>query len=141
MADLHGLIRVRKYAVEQKQKFLSELYRQAEELENQKATLITQRAEEEKKVHEMGVEMLSYFGPYAKAVEERVDDIKQSMSTLSKRIEIAREDMRAAFADLKKIQITQDSRQAQEDATIKKKEDNELDEIALQIFRREREQE
>lgn len=39
MADLNPLIRVRKHTVEQKQKFLAELYRQADELQNHKAAL------------------------------------------------------------------------------------------------------
>ena len=37
MADLASLIRLRKHTVDQKQKFLAELYRQAEALENKKA--------------------------------------------------------------------------------------------------------
>ncbi len=139
MADLHSLIRVRKYVVEQKQKFLSELYRQEEEFTMQKQTLLEQRAAEEEKVHEMGVEMLSYFGPYAVAVEERVEDINTAMETLSKRIEIAREDMSAAFAELKKVEITQETRDSEEASALNKKESNELDEIAIQTFRKQQE--
>lgn len=140
MADLTGLIRVRKYAVEQKQKFLSELYRQAEELEAQKKTMLDQRAAEEAKVHEMGVEMLSYFAPYAKAVEQRVKEIDYSLNTLNKRIELTRDDVRAAFAELKKVELTQEARDDEEQAEIKKKEDNELDDIALQTFRKKQEE-
>lgn len=136
MADLKPLIRVHKYAVEQKQKFLSELYRQAEQLENQKTTLLDQRAEEEKKVHEMGVEMLSYFGPYSTAVEDRVEDIDHALQKLNKRIDVAREDVRLAFAELKKVEITQDAREDAEEAALDKKESDELDDIALQIFRK-----
>lgn len=136
MADLKSLIRVRKYAVEQKQKFLSELYRQAESLVQQKEAMLKQLAEEEEKVHGMDVEMLTYFGPYSEAVKGRVEDIEQSMVKLNRRIEIAREDMRAAFAELKKIEITQERREDEEGKELKKKEDDELDEIAIQVFRR-----
>lgn len=136
MADLTGLIRVRKHALEQKQKFVAELYRQAEELENQKSTLLTTLEEEREKVDEMGVEMLSYFGPYSEAVKERVIEIDEASETLNARIEIAREDMRAAFAELKKIQITQERREDEEEKALNKKESDELDEIGIETYRR-----
>ncbi len=106
MADLDPLIRVRKHVIDQKQKFLAELYRQAEEMDNQKNTMLDQLDIEQEKVKEMGVEMLSYFGPYTKAVKERVSDIDEALVTLDTRIEIARDDLREAFAEWKKIEIT-----------------------------------
>jgi flagellar export protein FliJ len=136
MANLNSLIRVRKYAVEQKQKFLSELYRQAEELQTQKKTMLEQLAEEEEKTRTMEIEMLVYFGPYAQAVKERVKDIDDSISLLNKRIDIAREDMRLAFAELKKVEITQENREAAEATKQQKKEDAVLEEIALQTHRK-----
>ncbi len=136
MADLDPLIRVRKHVVEQKQKFLAELYRQAEELEGQKTTLLTTLDEEKSKISEMGVEMLSYFGPYSDAVHERVEDIDDSLGKLNSRIEVARDDMRRAFEELKKIEITQERREEEEQAAQKRKETLELDEIALETYRR-----
>jgi flagellar export protein FliJ len=136
MADLNPLIRVRKYAVEQKQKFLAELYRQANELQSRKQAMLDQLAEEEIKIQDMGVEMLPYFGPYSQAVRERVDEINDSIAVLDRRIEIAREDMRFTFAEFKKIELTQEARDDAEIAALHKREADELDEIALQIFRR-----
>lgn len=136
MADLNPLIRVRRHVVEQKQKFLAELYRQAEELNNQKNTLETQLEEEREKVKEMDVQMLSYFGPYTEAVNDRVEEIEDSIGKLETRIEIAREDMREAFAELKKIEITQERREEEEIKEINKKESHELDEIGVENYRR-----
>lgn len=136
MADLNPLIRVRKHAVEQKQKFLAELYRQAEELQNQKKTLLGQLEEEREKVKDMGVEMLSYFGPYSQAVKERVADIDEGIAKLERRIAVAREDMREAFAELKKIEITQERREAEEQAALDKKDSADLDEAGIEGFRR-----
>ncbi len=136
MADLSSLIRVRKHAVEQKQKFLAELYRQAEELQSQRDNLLTTLAAERKKSDELGIEMLSYFGPYSKAVNERVDDIDEAMKKLNARIEVAQDSMREAFAELKKIEITQERRQAEEKAAIDKKESTILDETGLETYRR-----
>lgn len=136
MADLDPLIRVRKHAVEQKQKFLAELYRQAEELQDQKQSMLDTLAEERKKVDEMGVEALGYFGHYSDAVNNRVEDIDDAMAKLNNRIEIARDDMARAYEDLKKVEITQERRAAEEDKELKKKENDLMDEIALDGYRR-----
>lgn len=140
MADLNPLIRVRKHAVEQKQKFLSDLYRQAEELEGQKKDLLNTLAEERKKVDEMGVEALGYFGHYSNSVKGRVEEIDDRMVKLEGRIEVAREEVRRAFAELKKVEITQDRREAEEKKAAQKKEDAELDEIAIEGHRRKSEE-
>jgi flagellar export protein FliJ len=137
MADLNPLIRVRKHAVEQKQKFLAELYRQAEQLADQKRTLKEQMAEEQKNVAKANsADMLRYFGTYVEAVKGRIRDIDDSMKKLDVRIVIAREDMREAFAEFKKIEITQDRREAKEAALLEKKQAQLLDEMALDGFRR-----
>ncbi len=136
MADLNPLIRVRKHVVEQKQKFLSELYKHAEELDQQKVTLLAQLAEEQEKTAEMGVEFQAYFAPYAESVKHRVADIDHARGQLEVRIEIGREDIRKAFAELKKIEITQERREGEEQAEIDKKESDELDEIGIEVYRR-----
>ena len=99
MSDLSGLIRVRKHTVEEKQKVVAELYRIAEELQNQKSGLLTNLEVEREKMTELGVEMLSYFGPYSDAVKDRVAEIDKKSETLEKRIVIAQEDMRLCRAE------------------------------------------
>ncbi|MFN3700193.1 MAG: flagellar FliJ family protein [Alphaproteobacteria bacterium] len=136
MANLDPLIRIRKHALEQKQKFLAELYRQAEELAQQKSDMLATLAEERKTVEEMGALALGYFGRYSEAVRGRVEDIEDSLKKLNQRIEIARDDMREAFAEMKKIEITQDKRKADEKRARDKKESDLLDEIAIEGFRR-----
>ncbi len=134
--DLNPLIRVRRHALEQKQKFLAELYRQAEDYENQKATLLKNLEEEREKLSDMGPEMLAYFGPYSQSVKERVEEIEDAMKILNSRIDTAREDMREAFAEVKKLEITQNARDDEERAELEKKLSDELDEIAIEGYRR-----
>lgn len=136
MADLDPLIRLRKHVVDQRQKFLAELYRQAEELQAQKQLLLTTLEEERSKLQGLGIEMISYFGPYSEAVRGRVADIDEAAKKLDARIDVARDAMREAFSDLKKIEITQERREAEEQAEIDKKESQALDEIGLESFRR-----
>lgn len=136
MADLNPLIRMQKHALDQKQKFLAELYRQAEEFEAQKAAMLKTLEEERKNLSGMGVEMMSYFGPYEKGVKARAKEIDATLVTINTRIEMAREDIRMAFAELKKIEITQDNRDDEKQRAIDKKQSSELDEIGLEVFRR-----
>ena len=49
---------------------------------------------------------------------------------------LAQEDMRAAFAEMKKIEIVDRNRQEREDAELKAKETRELDDIAIDQYRR-----
>jgi flagellar protein FliJ len=137
MADLNPLIRVRKHTVEQKQKFLAELYRQADELQNHKAALQRQMKEERDALEKMNtVDMIAAFSTYVEAVKERISDIDEAMKKLETRIEIAREDMREAFAEFKKIEITQERREAEEYRAIEKKQAELLDEAAIDGYRR-----
>ncbi|MCK6418064.1 MAG: hypothetical protein L6Q57_03885 [Alphaproteobacteria bacterium] len=139
MANLDPLIRVRKHALEQKQKFLAELYRQAEQLHGQKHNLLTTLADEQEKLKDMDVQMLSYFGPYSQAVHERVEEIEEAIVKLDARIAVAREDMREAFSDMKKIEITKNVREEAELREETKKENQELDAMGLDAFRRKEE--
>jgi flagellar FliJ protein len=140
VADLDTLIRVRKHTVDQKQKFLAELYRQAEELDRQKSNLEHQLREEQETVKDMGVEMLNFFGSYAKAVKGRIEEIEEGRAKLETRINFAREDMRLAFAEMKKIEIINERRKAEAQAEIDKKESDTLNDIGIEGFRRQEEQ-
>lgn len=140
MADLKSLIRIRKHAVEQKQKFLSDLYRQAEELEGQKSDLQETLEVERKKLDEMGVEALGYFGRYSETVRNRSEEIDDHLRKLEARIEVARDDMNMAFSELKKVEITQERREKEEKKKALKKENAELDEIAIDMHRRKKDE-
>lgn len=143
MADLHGLIKMRKHIVDQKQKFLAELYRQSEELEGHKASLNNQLEEERVNMEGMEehlkLEAMTHFGLYAQGVRTRIEDIDANLKQLEARIDVAREDMRQAFNEQKKIEITQERREDEEAKALNKKESAELDDIAIEGFRRKQE--
>ena len=136
MTDLNPLIRVQKHALDQKQKFLAELYRQAEEYEAQKEQMLQTLEDERNNLDDMGPEMLAYFGPYSESVKERCKEIDEALITLNTRIDFAREEIRNAFAELKKIEMTQEAREDAEQKKVDKKQSDELDEIGLEVFRR-----
>lgn len=138
MADLNPLIRVRKHAVEQKQKFLAELYRQAEELIGQRLTLQKQVEAEREALKKMdeSIDMMLAFNNYVEAVKSRIADIDEAEKKLEVRINIAREDMREAFAEFKKIEITQERREDAEYKALEKKQSELLDDMAIEGYRR-----
>jgi len=136
MADLDSLIRVRRHTIEQKQKFLAELFRQAEELAVQKKALLDQLTDEQERIKDMGAEMAAFFGSYAGAVKGRVYEIDEAVEKLEVRIKIAQDDMRDAFAELKKIETLQERREEEEARELLKKETQMLDEIAIDGFMR-----
>lgn len=136
MADLDPLIRVRRHAIEQKQKVLAGLFRKAEDLAAQKAALLDQLETERRKIGEMGPEMAAFFGPYAESVKARVAGIDAEAEKLEVRIRVAQDDMREAFAELKQIEIVQERRNEEEKDEILRKEAAMLDEIGIEGFRR-----
>lgn len=141
MADLAPLIRLRKHSVDQKQKFLSSLYRQAEGLERQKVELRARMAQEREIVEQQEIlEAFAYFGRFAEGVKKKIDKLDKDIAQLEQRIEIARADLREAFADLKKIEITNERREENERKRQNMKESRDLDEIGIELHRRQKQQ-
>ena len=142
MADLKPLIRHRKHIVDQKQKFLAELYRKAEELAEKKEVLQQQIDDEIELAKEMqDARTQTYLGHYLDGARRKMQDIDSSIEQMNVRIAAAREDVRLAFADMKKIEITQQRREEKEEEELRKKEDRELDEIGLDVYRRRQKEE
>lgn len=137
MADLKPLIRLRQYAVDEKQKILSDLYRQVEAFEARRMHLIQQLEKEREMLSDVAqVEMIAYFGRFSDAVMKDVERLNGNIARLETRIRMAQDDMRNAFADLKRVEIVQKSRvQAQADK-VKARETKELDDIGIEGFRR-----
>lgn len=137
MADLDPLIRLKKHAVEEKQRVVAQLYREVENLEKQKKIVQEQMAHEKKLAEDMNrPEAITYYGRYAEGARKKIAALQATIKKVEMRIEAAQEDMRAAFADMKKIQITQTNREKREEKKRQKKEDDMLDEVAIDQYRR-----
>ncbi len=137
MADLQALIRLRKHAVDEKQRAVAQLYREAELLEKQKKVVEDQMAHEKRLAEEMNrPEAISFYTRYAEGARKKIAALQISIKKMEGRIEAAQEDMRVAFAEMKKIQITQTRREKREAKVQQKKEDAQMDEIAIEQYRR-----
>lgn len=137
MADLDPLIRFRKHGIDEKRRVLAELYRQTEQLQQQKKVIEDQMAHEKSLAEEMAtLEASAYLGRYLEGARRKIRAIELSIKKMETRIAVAQEDVRNAFAEMKKVEITQRNRKSREKAERERKDSKELDEIAIEIFRR-----
>ncbi len=137
MADLNALIRLRRFRVEEKQKALAEMYRQIEDVEAQIRNFEeTLRRERELLNTNPNVEALAYFGRYADVVRRDIERMGMERKKIEVRIQIAQDDMREAFTDLKRVEIVQRNREEEEKKETQDRETREMNEIGLEVFRR-----
>ncbi len=137
MADLEALIKFRRHIVDEKRRFLAQLYREADQIERQKQVILQQMEREIAMAEKMGTsDAQTFLGKYLEGARRKVKTLEASLKKMDVRIAAAQEDMRAAFNEMKKIEITQRNREERVEAAQKKKDDQELDEIALDGYRR-----
>lgn len=142
MADLDPLIRFRKYGVDEKRRFLARLYEEAEKLAEAKTEAEEDIKEETRLAQEIGTaEALSDLGVYTEAMRGKIKKINEATKKLEMRIAAAQEDMRMAFSEMKKVEITQRNRSKREQDKLNRKEENTLDEIAIENYRRQKDEE
>ena len=135
MADLFSLIRLRKHTVEEKQKILSALYREVEMLQLKKQQMEAQ-LEQERETAKTNSDAAAYYGLYAENMRKKIGKVDEAIRRVNKRVEAAQEDVRAAFAEQKKVEIIQRNREEEEEKERADKEAQMLDEIAIEGFRR-----
>ena len=137
MADLEALIRLRRHTVEEKQKFLADLFRKAEVLEDRKRDL-QERLKKERAVLEENPELetITFYGPFESAMKQDIERLTEGIKKWDVRIQIAQDDVRNAFAELKRVEIVDRRRKKEAAAKQKTKEAMELDEIGIEGYRR-----
>lgn len=135
MADLFSLIRLRKHTVEEKQKILSALYREVEMLQLKKQQMEAQLGQE-RETAKTNSDAAAYYGLYAENMRKKIGKVDEAIRRVNKRVEAAQEDVRAAFAEQKKVEIIQRNREEEEEKERADKEAQMLDEIAIEGFRR-----
>lgn len=140
MANLLSLIKLRRYNVDEKQKVLADLYRQAEMIAQSKATLQERLRTEREVLDTAGtLEMYAYFGRFSQNINRMLDRLELEKQKLEMRITVAQDDVREAFANMKRIEIVQREREKADKKKQSNKETREMDEIGLDGFRRQEE--
>lgn len=140
MADLESLIRLRRHTVEQKQKILADIYRHVEVIETRKKELLSRLEKERKALDEnLNLETREYYGRFEGVIRSDIERLEEELVKLELRLEIAQEEVRKAFTDMKRVEIVHARRQEEEKQELKDKETIEMDAIGLEGFRRKEE--
>lgn len=142
MANLKSLIKLRRHNVDEKQKLLAGLYREVEEIERGKNMLIERLRTEREVLDKAGtLEMYAYFGRFSQNIQRMLERLNAEKKKLEMRIVVAQDDVREAFANMKRVEIVQREREKEERKEQDDKETREMDDIGLDGFRRKEEEE
>lgn len=138
MARLEPLIKVRKQAVDDKQRVLAALYREQDTIIAAKEKLLASLADERARLETMPTDLdaRKWFAQFETGVKQRVATFDAGIAKLETRIMVARDDMRAAFAEYKKIEITDRERKKRSKKEMDDKISLDMDEIGLEGHRR-----
>ena len=140
MANLKSLIKLRRHTVDEKQKLLADLYRQVEMIEENKQILIDRLRTEREVLDKNGtLEMYAYFGRFSQNIQRSLEWMNVEKQKLEVRIRIAQDDVREAFANMKRIEIVQSEREKADKKEADDKETREMDDIGIDGFRRKEE--
>jgi len=136
MADLSSLIRLHQYDLDEKQRVLAELYGQQKVLEDQKQALQDKVLAEQKIIEEQGGAVHYTLAGFIQSVKQQTLKIEYQIQMIDQDVVVAKEALMDVFAELKKYEMTQAERDRIEFKQQKARETMELDEIALDVFRR-----
>jgi flagellar export protein FliJ len=134
--DLHTLIRLNEWSVDQRRRDLGEVLGSLADLESSLHRLGEELVREQRAVLASPEEAGFLYGNYANAVIGRRNHINTGIANMEQQVAEAREKLDEAYRELKKyevVQETRDLRQAREEA---RQEQIELDEMGLQAYRR-----
>lgn len=136
--DLHALIRLHQYRVDDKRRSLGELLGEVAHLEQQGEDLEREIVSEQEVANSAPDSVGMFYGEYATAAVKKREDISQAIRGVEDKIEVAQEEMRVEFKDLKVFEISQEERDEIAAMEARKAEQAILDEMGLELFRRRR---
>lgn len=135
MAGLKSVIRLRKHELDEKRRHLTQIQTLLDNLLREERRTLD-ALEAEKKHAEVDEETRSAFPSYNKRMQAKLKDLRNEQERVRKAVDKAREELQDAFKELKTYEITEDNRQKRIEAEEKRKEDQTMDEIGIEGFRR-----
>jgi flagellar export protein FliJ len=139
MKDLHSLIRLHKHELDEKRLVLADLYTALAHLERERRELERAFALEKAAAADTG-DIHFTFSTYIDKVNRQRHDIDARAAELDKQVIAAKDSMMETFSELKKYEMTQAQRSRLEAEERALREARELDEIGLETFRRQGEE-
>lgn len=132
---LETLIRLHQFTLDERRRELKEVQEREDALKAQLAELAA-RVEKER---QMAAESPEYGAAYSRFVTWARDErrrLERAVQDMQPELEQARDRMAEAFAEKKRVEITRDNRQEEEEMDRKHREQIELDEVGMQRHRR-----
>ena len=138
MKSLKPLLRLNRWKVDEKSRLLGVLLEEAARIQKLDDDL-TKSLEHEKEIASLTPEGAAAFANYVQQVIRRRQQLAGELERLERRIGEARDELRGAMGEAKKIEVAEDNRTAAAAAEAKTRETQILDDIALSGFRRQQE--
>lgn len=135
MKTYNQLIRLHEYRLHERQKAVSKLEAEAAELREKIAQLEAEMVAEEVRAQESPLGSATFANYFRRASEKR-RALSDSLNELARRILTARMELKKVFDELKRIETLRDRKEHEMAEELKRAEQAELDEVALQQHHR-----
>ena len=135
MAKLHGLIRFKRHDLDEKRQKLLALNVELETLRLAKKTLLD-RLQHEKNLAAVDVDVARNFGLYLNRMLKECGELDALIEHKLQEVQAATHVVQDAYLEVKKLEVTQEKRDDEEDARIDRIESNNLDDMGIEGFRR-----
>jgi flagellar protein FliJ len=135
MSTLDSLIRLNRWQLDERRRDLATLEDFAAKLTEERQKLDVED-ERERAVASASPEAAFAYAGYARRLIDRKRRIEQSQAETADQIVLAREALALAFQDTKRYEIAAANRQKQQEQREARRQQQSLDEIGLESFRR-----
>jgi len=133
--DLHSLIRYQGWQVDEKRRALGELLRIVKSLENRMHQLHEDLKSEQAAAAASPEVAGVIYGSFAQSFITERENLLDSIGKAEQKVAIAREELREAYQEQKKFEMTQEARDKKEEEERNLLEQKELDEIGAEVHR------
>jgi flagellar export protein FliJ len=135
MSALDSLIRLHRWQLDERRRQLAELETLAEKLRQEGARLVAEQASEQT-VAAASTEAATAYGSYAAHLVERRRKLEQSLTSVEQQLILARDALSESYREVKRYEIAAATRAAQQRKRSARQQQNALDEVAIETFRR-----
>ena len=135
MKSREALIRLQKWHVDGIRQKLAELEGMRAEFEGRKAELEATVADERRFGETSPIGSFAY-PTFARAMNDRSAKLEDSIRGIDREIQSAKDALSVAYGELKKVELLEEQRVERERVANGRREQSELDEIALKTYRR-----
>lgn len=133
---LENLIRLHKYRVDEKRRVLGQLYGDLNDLEQRLKDLYAQISNEQEIAQSSPEQAMFSYGRFHQRAMLIRDEIVEAIAAKEQEVEAAREDVNEAFRELKVYEQAEKNRKEREEQERTRKENIEMDEIAMNLYRK-----